>query len=178
MMELTRTQILAAFEALDNELRTRGVQGEICIFGGTAMILAYSARVSTKDVDALFQPTLEVRNAAERVAESLRLPDSWLNDGVKGFVSARHEVTAGNLPQYSNLHLTMPVPEYLLAMKALSGRIAHGPNEPDDIRDIKFLVQHLGLTSPEAVLAIVQRYYPAERISVKTQYLVDAIFER
>lgn len=52
---LTRGQILLALEALSGELAARDVTGELCLFGGTVMVLAYSARVSTKDVDALFE---------------------------------------------------------------------------------------------------------------------------
>jgi len=37
--------------------------------------------------------------------------------------SSRHETTAGNLPQFPHLRLTMPVPEYLLAMKCMAARI-------------------------------------------------------
>ena len=151
--------------------------GEICLFGGTVMVLAFTARLATKDVDALFQPTQAIRNIARRIAEEQHLPVDWLNDGVKGFVSARHEVTAGNLPQFVNLRLTMPVPEYLLAMKCMAARIGGGADEPTDVADIVFLVRHLGLKSPKEVLGLVAQYYPANRIPVKTQYLVEGLFE-
>jgi len=112
---LTREAILRALSSLSDELGKQGVTGELCLFGGTVMVLAFTARLSTKDVDALFQPTPLIRDIARRVGEEQNLPTDWLNDGVKGFVSARHETTAGNLPQFPHLRLTMPVPEYLLA---------------------------------------------------------------
>src|SRR5687767_1855348 len=92
---LTREAIMAALKALSDELGKRGISGEICLFGGTAMVLAFSARLATRDVDAIFQPTQVVREIARKIAEDQNLPPTWLNDGVKGFVSARHEVTAG-----------------------------------------------------------------------------------
>ena len=95
---LNREQILAALQSLSDQLGQRGIVGEICIFGGTVMVLAFTARLSTKDVDALFQPAQTIRELAQRIAQEQQLPASWLNDGVKGFVSARHETTAGNLP--------------------------------------------------------------------------------
>jgi predicted nucleotidyltransferase len=176
-MAISREQILRALEELNARLRDRGIVGELCVFGGTAMVLAYSARVSTKDVDALFQPTVEMRDAAREVADQLNLGPDWLNDGVKGFVSSRHDVITGNLPQFSHLRLTMPVPEYLLAMKALAARVAHGPEDAGDLRDLRFLIAHLGLKSGGEVLDVVEKYYPRERITVKTQYVIDAIFE-
>ena len=107
---LTREQILAALQALSEELGKQGVTGEVCLFGGTVMVLAFTARLTTKDVDALFQPTQIIRELARRIAGEQHLPADWLNDGVKGFVSARHETTAGNLPQFPHLLLTLPVP--------------------------------------------------------------------
>src|SRR5437899_1321365 len=54
---LTREQILAALRALSAELGKQGATGEICLFGGTVKVLAFTARLTTKDVDAIFQPT-------------------------------------------------------------------------------------------------------------------------
>ena len=72
----------------------------------------------------------------------------------------------------------MPVPEYLLAMKCMAARIGGAMGEePSDVSDIVFLIRRLRLKSSEEVLDLVGRYYPAERISVKTQYLVESLFE-
>jgi hypothetical protein len=174
---LTREAILAALRALSEELDEQNVTGEICLFGGRVMVLAFTARLATKDVDALFQPAQVIRQLARRVAAKQGLPDDWLNDGVKGFVSARHETTAGNLPQFPHLRLTMPVPEYLLAMKCMAARIGGTAEDPSDVADIVFLIRHLKLNSATAVLDLVGQYYPASRIPVKTQFLVEGLFE-
>lgn len=174
---LTRDQILAALRALSDELGRQNVTGEICLFGGTVMVLAFTARLTTKDVDAVFQPAQTIRQMALRVADDQGLPVHWLNDGVKGFVSARHETTAGNLPQFPNLRLTMPVPEYLLAMKCMASRLGSTADEPSDVADITFLIRHLKLKSANAALDLVGQYYPASRIPVKTQYLVEGLFD-
>ena len=174
---LSREAILAALRALSDELGKQGVMGEICLFGGTVMVLAFTARLMTKDVDALFQPAQTIRELARRIADEQHLPVNWLNDGVKGFVSARHETTAGNLPQFPHLRLSMPVPEYLLAMKCMAARIAGTTDEPTDVADIVFLIRHLELKSAKEVLDLVAQYYPANRIPVKTQYLVEGLFE-
>ena len=174
---LTREQILAALRALSDELGKQGVTGEVCLFGGTVMVLAFTARLTTKDVDALFKPTQTIRELARRIADEQHLPANWLNDGVKGFVSARYETTAGNLPQFPHLRLTMPVPEYLLAMKCMAARIGGTTDEPSDVADITFLIRHLKLKSAKEVLDLVGEYYPANRIPVKTQYLVEGLFD-
>jgi hypothetical protein len=174
---LTREQILRALQSLSDKLRDQNIVGELCLFGGTVMVLAYRARLSTKDVDAVFQPSTAIRASAATIAKEQELPQHWLNDGVKGFVSARHNLTTGDLPQFSNLRLTMPVPEYLLAMKCMAARIGGYTGEASDIPDILFLIKHLDLKSPDQVLRIVAEYYPANQIPVKTQFLVESLFQ-
>jgi hypothetical protein len=95
---LTREQILEALSTLSGLLDERDITGEICLFGGTVMTLAFTARLTTKDVHAVFEPAQIIRELGKRTAEQLHLPVIWLNDGVKGYVSARHETTTANLP--------------------------------------------------------------------------------
>ena len=141
------------------------------------MVLAFTARLATKDVDALFQPAQAIRELARNIAEEQQLSPDWLNDGVKGFISDRHQTTSADLPQFPHLRLTMPVPEYMLAMKCMAARLGGGAGEPTDVADIIFLVRHLKLKSAREVLDIAGQYYPANRIPVKTQYLVEGLFE-
>ncbi len=141
------------------------------------MLLAYAARLSTRDVDAIFEPAAVIREEAASIGTALGLPADWLNDGVKGFVSERHEVVTGDLPQFPNLRVTMPVPEYLLAMKAMASRLGGTVGEPSDVADLRLLIDRLGLKSPDSVLEIVRCYYPDARVPVKARYLVEGLFE-
>ena len=40
---------------LNEELRAMDVKGEVCLYGGAVMCLAFNARRATKDVDAVFE---------------------------------------------------------------------------------------------------------------------------
>jgi hypothetical protein len=111
---LDREDIERALERLAAVLRERQAQGEICLLDGTVMVLAFKARPATKDVDAIFHPTALIREAARVVQQELDLPEGWLNDGAKGFVSANHEVRTGDLPQFDGLRVTAPRTAYLL----------------------------------------------------------------
>jgi hypothetical protein len=173
---LSREQILKALQALSDELGRRNATGELCLMGGTVMVLAFAARVSTKDVDAIFQPTQVIRDSARVVAAASSLPEQWLNDAAKGFVSAKHDTTSAGLPQFPHLRLLMPTPEYLLAMKCMASRIGAVEGEADDVSDIVFLIRHLELKSAAEVMNIVAGYYPANRIPVKAQFLVEGLF--
>lgn len=173
---LSKEAILKALRDLSDALAKENVKGELCLFGGTVMVLAFSARVSTKDIDGIFHPASLIRNLAVQIGEANELPNDWLNDGVKGFISAKHNVITGNLPQFSNLLLTMPTPEYLLAMKCMASRINPGAGEEGDVRDIIFLIRHLNLKTASDVMKIVAEYYPENQIPVKALYLVEGLF--
>jgi hypothetical protein len=173
---LSREMILRALQALSDELGRHNVTGELCLVGGTVMVLAFAARPSTKDVDAIFHPGQVIRDAARAVSAAQSLPAHWLNDAAKGFVSARHDTTAAGLPQFAHLCLLMPTPEYLPAMKCMASRIGSVEGEADDVSDIVFLIRHLKLDGAAGVMNIVASYYPANRIPVKAQFLVEGLF--
>jgi hypothetical protein len=172
---LDRDTILGALARLASLLKEKGVDGELCLLGGTAMVLAFAARPSTKDVDAIFQPASLVRELSRSVAAELDLPEDWLNDAAKGFASDRHDVEMADLPQFPGLRLVAPTAEYLLAMKCMASRVAAGPGGPDDVSDIRFLLEHLGITSVKQALDVVARYYPAERVPPRTQFLLEEL---
>ena len=172
---LDREQIIQGLARLSELLKERGIQGEICLLGGSVMVLGFKARAATKDVDAIFSPSGPIRELARVVQREQSLPEDWINDGAKAFISARHNAVSGDLPQFENLRLTMPAPEYMLAMKCMAARITEGTSERGDVADIQFLIRYLGLATADEVLAIVAQYYPAEEIPARTQFLVEDI---
>lgn len=94
-------------ERLNCELEKTGITGEICIVGGAAMVLGFSSRDSTRDIDALLISPASIRAAIHRVAEQEKLPPSWLNDGAKGFAS-NQPVEIKQLLKLSHLRIVSP----------------------------------------------------------------------
>lgn len=174
---LSKEEIIAALSRLNDFLAEEGVIGELCLFGGTAMVLVFNARLSTRDVDAIFKPAALIRELAAKVAEERNLPAQWLNDGVKGFQSTHPEITTHSAPQFSNLRVYRPSAEYLLAMKCMASR-AGDIETSGDKRDIILLIRHLGLQTVDEVMANLTRFFPADRILPKTQFMIhEAIAE-
>lgn len=173
---LTRERILEALAALNEALATKGATGELCLFGGATMVLVFDARLATRDVDAVFVPKYEISSAAAKVAEDLNLPESWLNDGVKVFVSENGELTEEGMPQWSNLRILRPSTRYLLAMKCMASRVP-GYDTGGDQADILTLSRHLGLTNAEEILNVVEAYYPVHLIPAKTSFLIEELAE-
>jgi hypothetical protein len=173
---LDRRTILKALSLLNEKFEEESVIGEICLFGGTVMMLAFNARLSTGDVDAVFQPAEVFRRRAREVAEEMQLSEDWLNDGVKGYVSNAPEYTSDGLPQMSNLRVIRPTAEYLLAMKCIAARMPSYTTKGDR-HDIVFLMNYLGLETVEAVLMAVEKFYSSEHILPKTQFLIRELVE-
>lgn len=123
--------------------------------GGAVMCLAFDARASTRDVDALFQPSVEVLSAALRVAARETVPDTWLNDAVKGYLSDRG--TFEPFLELSNLKVFCASAEYMLAMKCLAMRIGEGYQDEADVR---YLLRNLDIQRYEDAEEILGRYYP------------------
>jgi hypothetical protein len=170
MAPLTRADLRRLFELLNEELRSSQTEAELFLVGGAVMCLAYAARPSTQDVDALFRPPAEVRAAAARVAARAQVNPDWLNDGVKGFMSAQGDFAP--FIEFDHLRIMMAQPEYLLAMKCLAMRIGAEFHDEDDVR---YLLRHLDIRSYEKAVATITKYYPLERFPQKTLYALGEL---
>lgn len=139
------------------------------LFGGTVMCLVFHARPATKDVDAVFEPKDTIYAVAREMAEEYGLPPAWLNDGVKGFLSARGDFEMFlDLP---GLRMWAASPEYVFAMKCLAAR-------DDDLQDIRLLMERLGLKDVDSAFDVVERFYPRDRIPPKTRFVLEELFQK
>jgi len=166
---INKEQMIFLFKDINEELKQQDIKGEICIVGGAAMTLAFNARQSTHDVDAIFNPKNSIQIAAIDAGKKYNLGVDWLNDAVKVFMpekTSKKQI----LLNLSNLVVWSPDASYILAMKCISSR-------PTDIRDIIFLIKHLKLKEAKEVFEIIKNYYPKGKISQKTLDLILSIFE-
>jgi hypothetical protein len=170
---LSRREFERLFALLNDELRAAGVKGELYLVGGAVMCLAFGARDSTKDVDALFRPTRTLREAAARVGVRAGVGENWLNDAVKAYLSERGDFT--RFLSLDHLDVYCATPEYLLAMKCLAMRIGE---EFQDLDDVRYLLRHLGLQRYPAAVAVISKYYPLERFPQKTLYALEEVLAR
>ncbi len=168
---LSKEQIIDLLNSINEELKSQDIRGEIFIVGGAAMCLAFDARKSTKDIDAVFAPTKNIRDIIKKIADQKGLSADWLNDSVKGFLSQNSE--SENLFNLSNLSVSAPTANYIFAMKAISARF-----DSSDIDDLIFLIQRMNLKTAEEALEIVLKYYPKNLIPQKTTYALEEIFEK
>jgi len=169
-VNMEKEQIELYLQELNDELHRTNVKGEVCLYGGAVMCLVYDARPSTKDVDAIFKPAREIREAAKAIAEKHNLREDWINDAVKGFVVEHPQKIFLNLP---NLKVFVPEPDYLLAMKAIASRV-----DAPDKDDIRFLIDLLEMKTPKQVFEVLEKYYPRQQIKPATQFFIEELFEQ
>ncbi|NQU41507.1 MAG: hypothetical protein HQ523_16300 [Lentisphaerae bacterium] len=167
---LSTKRIIELFEAVNEKLKHRGVIGEIGICGGAVMCLVYEARQATKDVDAVFQPTTEIREVACEIAADFNLPSDWLNDAAKAYFHI--DPPTEDVLNLSNLRVWAPTADYMLAMKCVSARF-----DSADRDDLEFLIEYMNLTTAEQVFDIVCQYYPKRLVPAKSQFLVEELMD-
>ena len=134
------------------------------------MCLVFDARRSTKDLDAFFEPTTRVREAAARVAAKRGVDPEWLNDGVKAFLSPQGEYS--EYLELSNLKVFAAKPETMFAMKCLALRLGA---EFQDEDDIKYLLRTLDIGSYDQAIEVITKYYPLDRFPQKTFYFLEEV---
>ena len=165
---LSHEKLHQAFEFLAEECAKRGVVGEVHVFGGAAMVLAFHSRLATRDVDAIFAPDTEVLEGAWVVAKKLGLPKSWLNNQASSYMSGK---AGRGTPVFDrpSLRVSVTPPEHLLAMKVRAARALR------DGDDIEVLLHHLKISKYGDVVKIVARYFPHDPLSRKSIVLLKEI---
>jgi predicted nucleotidyltransferase len=89
MATLTREEIVSALEQLGRLADQEGVEIQLVVIGGAAMVLTFGVRLSTRDVDVVIVAPREgaiVRRLARSVATERDWPEDWLNDAAKGYM--------------------------------------------------------------------------------------------
>lgn len=167
---LDRTAITDLLAEVGHELDRRGVRGELFIVGGAAMALAYNTRRSTRDIDGVFEPKSVVYDVAGEIGARHDLPEGWLNDGVKALLPGP-DPRAREILDLTGLRVTVPSPEYLLALKVAAARVDR------DADDIRVLAEVCGLDTAQQVLDLTERIIGRARPLVpKVQYLIEEMF--
>ncbi len=169
-VRLTKVDILSLFDLLNEELAASDTHAEVYLVGGAVMCLALGARAATRDVDASFKPATLVREAAARVAARAGVPDDWLNDAVKSWLSPRG--TYDRFLERSHLQVFVAQPTYLLAMKCAAMRLGA---EFHDLDDVRFLLRYLNITTTAAAIEIVTQYFDDARIPLKTRLALEEL---
>ena len=138
-MNMDRSQVMAALEAVNAVLKAKGQKATVVITGGAAIMFQFpDFPREVKDLDGGYMsPELQV--AVEQVTWEMDLADGWFNDTSKDYYAPKKGQTVPG-PQFSNLSIQLPSKEYLLCLKIMSGRPEEKANDPVDVG---FMVMHM-----------------------------------
>jgi|TARA_B110000037_G_scaffold213074_1_gene267038 hypothetical protein len=173
--ELDNEWIQKALRRLGELGIAAGIQIELNIYGGSAMILAYQIGRRTKDVDAIFTPREEVLKLSKQVAVELSLDESWLNDEVKVFVAPFEQKRLLPL-EFEGLRIQVPTANYLLTMKALAAR-RPAPGYPGDHSDLVFLIRKLEIHSVKEIQETIDKHFPDDVLPTDKAIYLEEIIE-
>ena len=123
----TKENVELSLKKIAKELkkRGRGASAEIILVGGASIIVNYSFRYSSYDIDAMYSTPSLMKEIINAVGDKQGLPNGWLNDDFKNTASYSDKIV-----QYSEYYKTFSNvlsvrtvrAEYLIAMKLVSGR--------------------------------------------------------
>jgi len=117
------------FKELGKEFRklTKGrSHAEIILVGGASIAINYDFRDMTTDVDALIESDSCMKDAINKIRDNYGLSNGWLNDAFKNTASYSKKLrgVSKHYKTFSNVvHIMTISSEYLIAMKAMSGRL-------------------------------------------------------
>jgi hypothetical protein len=168
---VTAEELLDALRSLGEKVHRRGITADVYV-GGAAMVIAYRARPATRDIDAVFAPDTEVREAAQEVASERGWPRSWLNDRASTYLSRLPDRGRRLVLEAPGIRCMAASAEHLLAMKVMAAR------RIQDAGDIRFLVERMHLAGVDEVRQVVGEVFPGHAISEQARLLLEDIFDR
>ena len=107
------------------KLNRNGMHAEIIIVGGGSILMNYSFRTSTTDVDAYTQVSSSFKEAVNKVSDKYELPHGWFNSDFRytdSFTEKLVQYSEYYKTYYNIFEVRTITREYLIAMKLKSGR--------------------------------------------------------
>jgi hypothetical protein len=101
------------------------IPAEIILVGGASVLVNYEFRDVTYDADAIISASYVMREAINYIRDEYSLPHEWLNEGFKKTKSYSDKLVEVSVyyKSFSNILTVRTIAaEYLIAMKAMSGR--------------------------------------------------------
>lgn len=169
--ELSARRLRELLDELSAALDARGEQAQLFIVGGAAMALAYDDTRTTRDIDALFEPRVQVRAIAAEIGQRHNLDEDWLNDAAKGFMPGS-DAAARTVYTSDALVVLVPSPQYMLAMKL------HASRDERDLEDAATLANLAGVITPQGGVELLSKMYPPSTLLPRHRYVVNEVMER
>ena len=168
MTQLDEFRVRSLLAELGKRLEGRGIEAEIYVVGGAAMILAYDRTRVTRDIDAIGVPQEEIDAEARAMAADHRdLEEDWLNSKVLPLLPRAIDGERLEVMGAPGITVNVASPRHLLAMKA---RAARGRR---DLDDLWVLCRILGITQVDEVWEICREVWGDDLIREDVRIIVS-----
>lgn len=170
-MFASREKIVELLTELGQRLQERGIEGEIYLVGGGAMLLGYSRSTVTKDLDGIYAPSEVIDQIADQMAadrSDFALMPGWLNSQVMPLLTRVQDSRAWQALELPGLTVTVASPEHLIAMKARASRSIR------DFVDVAVLADILQITSMNQVYEICEAVWGFDVFSPESKEALAA----
>ena len=180
LLSLTKSQLESIFKDLAKQLKSKlrgnNFSYELIIVGGASILLNYSFRMSTIDIDCLDVNDALMNEVVNEVGEKHNLPNGWINtDFIKTNSYTPKLIQYSSFyKSYSNGTLVIRTikDEYLVAMKMVAAR-----NYQHDISDIYgIIVENKRITFEAIEKAIIDLYGSLNIVENRVIEFVKDIF--
>lgn len=160
MNELNIDLVNLLLQELAERLDGRGIEAEIYVVGGVAMMLAYDRTRTTQDIDAVGIPQEEIDKEVHAMATDHKdLGPDWLNARVLPLLPRKADLDRLQVMGAPGLTVNVASPKWMLAMKARAARTDR------DLDDIWILCQLLNLRNVDEVWDICTEVWGEGMIS-------------
>jgi hypothetical protein len=110
-----------------------------------------------------------VLEAVASIASCENLPGDWLNQALKELFYT--QPPHAKWLEYPGLRVYLPPPGYMLAMKVATA------SHPQDMEDIKTLVEKLQISNKQDAVALITKYLPGGMLTPEMHLLIEQAFE-
>lgn len=179
--KLSKEQLDSIFKDIAKELKkkikNKALSYELIVVGGASILLNYSFRETTVDIDCLDVQDALMNEIINSVGEKYQLPNGWINtDFIKtNSYTPKLIQYSSYYKSYANGSLVVRTikDEYLIAMKMMAAR-----KYKHDYSDIFGIIKENPTLSHEKVMkAIVNLYGDISKISDEMITFVKSLFE-
>lgn len=163
-------------KTLKKECKNTGYQIELIIVGGASIILNYSFRESSNDIDAYTDKLISIKEVINKITDEYKLNAKWLNSDFTKTTSFSKKLRQCAKP-YKIYHNTLRVytvaEEYLICMKLIAFRI-----DRHDLDDIVGIIKNSenNITYDKIDAAMIQLYGSWDRVSDNAKLFIKSMF--
>jgi len=160
------------------KLSGKKTPAEIILIGGASILINYGFRDATYDADIIVTASSVMKEAINFLRDEFGLPHEWMNEGVKKTESYSHKLFEVSVffKCYSNILTIRTIEaEYLVAMKAMSGR----QNKYDLSDIVGIIMEHQKRDDPltkDKIENAIIILYGEKKIPEISRKLLDEVF--